>query len=261
MLAVAAAILALAAPSAHLVAAGDVGDCDATADEATARLLDRLPGTIALLGDSVYERGSPSEFRRCFAWARHKSRIRPAVGNHEYLTPGAAGYFGYFGVPQWYSYDLGAWHVVVLNTNCAPAGGCGADSRQARWLRADLAAHPALCTLAYAHHPRFSSGLHGSDGTIDALWRILRARRVDVYLAGHDHDYERFTPFGGLRQFVVGTGGRGLYPVLRRIPGSQAAQSHAHGVLALTLRADGYSWRFVPVAGDRYSDAGRSQCR
>ena len=261
MLAVAAAILVLAVPSAHLVAAGDVGDCNATADEATARLLDRLPGTIALLGDSVYERGSPAEYRRCFAWARHRSRIKPAVGNHEYLTPGGAGYFAYFRVPQWYSYDLGAWHVVVLNTNCGPAGGCGADSPQARWLRADLAAHPALCTLAYAHHPRFSSGLHGSDTTIDALWQILRARGVDVYLAGHDHDYERFAPRGALRQFVVGTGGRGLYPILHRLSGSQAAQNHAHGVLALTLRPDGYSWRFVPIAGDRYSDTGAASCR
>jgi 3',5'-cyclic AMP phosphodiesterase CpdA len=261
MLAVAAAILALAAPSAHLVAAGDVGGCNATADEATARLLDRLPGTIALLGDSVYERGTPSEYRRCFAWARHRSRIRPAVGNHEYGTPGAAGYFAYFRVPQWYGYELGAWHVVVLNTNCAPAGGCGADSPQARWLRADLAAHPALCTLAYAHHPRFSSGPHGSDATIDALWRILRARSVDLYLAGHDHDYERFAPRGGVRQFVVGTGGRSLYPILRRLPGSQASQSHTYGVLALTLRADSYSWRFVPVAGSRYTDAGSTMCR
>ena len=261
MFAVAAAILALAAPSAHLVAAGDVGDCNAPADEATARLLDRLPGTIALLGDSVYERGTPAEYRRCFAWARHKSRIRPAVGNHEYATPGASGYFSYFRVPQWYSYELGDWHVVVLNTNCGPAGGCGAASLQARWLRADLAAHPARCTLAYAHHPRFSSGLHGSDTTIAALWGILRARGVDLYLAGHDHDYERFAPRGGLRQFVVGTGGRGLYPILRRLSGSQAAQSHAYGLLALTLRADGYSWRFVPVVGDRYSDSGSARCR
>ena len=261
MLAVAAAIIALAVPPAHFVAAGDVGDCNASGDEATARLLDRLPGTIALLGDSVYERGSLAEYRRCFAWARHRSRIKPAVGNHEYLTPGAAGYFAYFRVPQWYSYDLGDWHVVVLNTNCGPAGGCGLDSPQGRWLRADLAAHPAFCTLAYAHHPRFSSGLHGSDTTIDALWRILRARGVDVYLAGHDHDYERFAPRGVLRQFVVGTGGRRLYPIFRRLAGSQAGQSYAHGLLALTLRADGYSWRFVPIAGDRYADSGAAPCR
>jgi 3',5'-cyclic AMP phosphodiesterase CpdA len=208
----------------------------------------------------VYERGSADEFRRCFSWARHKARIRPAVGNHEYLTPGARGYFGYFRVPQWYSYELGDWHVVVLNSNCGPAGGCGLDSPQARWLRADLAEHPARCTLAYAHHPRFSSGLHGSDPTLASLWRIMSAGGVDVYLAGHDHHYERFAPTVGIRQFVVGTGGRSLYPVVRRLRGSQAAQTSSYGLLALSLRPDGYAWRFVPVAG-RYRDAGVSACR
>lgn len=132
--AVLAVALALGASEPTLVAAGDVASCRSTGDEATARLLDRIPGTIALLGDSVYERGASEEYRRCFSWRRHKARIRPTVGNHEYGTPGAAGYFAYFRVPPWYSYDLGAWHVVVLNTNCGPAGGCGADSAQARWL-------------------------------------------------------------------------------------------------------------------------------
>jgi 3',5'-cyclic AMP phosphodiesterase CpdA len=260
MLAIAAAVLALATPSVPLVAAGDVSSCRSTGDEATARLLDRLPGTIALLGDSVYERGTADEYRRCFSWARHKVRIRPAVGNHEYLTPGARGYFRYFRVPQWYSYELGDWHVVVLNSNCGPAGGCGADSPQARWLRADLTEHPARCTLAYAHHPRFSSGVHGSDRTLAALWRIMSAGGVDVYLAGHDHHYERFAPAGGIRQFVVGTGGRSLYPVVGRLRGSQAAQTSSYGVLSLSLQPDGYSWRFVPVAG-RYRDAGTAGCR
>jgi acid phosphatase type 7 len=261
MLAIAAAVLAFAAPSAQLVAAGDVGSCSSRGDEATAQLLDRLPGTIALLGDSVYERGSADEYRRCFAWARHKSRIKPAIGNHEYGTPGGRGYFSYFRVPQWYSYELGAWHVVVLNSNCGPAGGCGNDSSQARWLRKDLAAHPTLCTLAYAHHPRFSSGPHGPDRTLSALWSILRSEGVDIYLAGHDHDYERFAPRGSLRQFVVGTGGRSLYPLIPRVLGSEAGQSFAYGLLALTLRPDGYSWRFVPVAGSRYRDTGSTDCR
>jgi acid phosphatase type 7 len=260
VLAIAAAVLALASPSVPLVAAGDVGSCGSSGDEATARLLDRLPGTIALLGDSVYERGSADEFRRCFAWARHKPRIRPAVGNHEYLTPGARGYFDYFRVRQWYSYELGAWHVVVLNSNCGPAGGCGSDSPQARWLGADLAAHRSRCTLAYAHHPRFSSGLHGSDRTLAPLWQIMARGGVDVYLAGHDHHYERFGPQSGIRQFVVGTGGRSLYPVIGRLSASRTAQSSTHGLLALALRPDGYSWRFVPVAGS-YRDAGSVACR
>jgi hypothetical protein len=258
--ALAAAAVALASP-ATLVAAGDVASCRSTGDEATARLLDDLPGTIALLGDSVYEAGTPEEYRRCFSWRRHKARIRPAVGNHEYGTPGAAGYFAYFRVRQWYSYELGDWHVVVLNSNCAPAGGCGADSPQARWLRADLAAHPARCTLAYAHHPRFSSGIHGSDRTIAPLWNVLVAHGVDVYLAGHDHHYERFAPRSGLRQFVVGTGGRSLYPTFGRLAGSETRSSSTYGVLVLTLRAAGYSWRFAPVAGGSYADAGRTSCR
>jgi acid phosphatase type 7 len=257
--AVVAVALALA-PEASLVAAGDVASCRSQGDEATARLLDRIPGTIALLGDSVYERGTPKEYRGCFSWARHKRRIRPAVGNHEYGTPGAAGYFAYFGVPQWYSYELGAWHVVVLNTNCSPAGGCGADSLQARWLRADLEAHPAQCTLAYAHHPRFSSGLHGSDRTIGPLWEILSANGVDLFLAGHDHHYERFAPKRGLRQWIVGTGGRSLYPVVRRLPGSQTRSFSTYGVLVLKLREAGYTWRFVPVAGGRYKDSGSASC-
>ena len=259
MLVVAAALLALAAPAPTLVAAGDVASCRSTGDEATARLLDRIPGTIALLGDSVYERGTREEYRRCFSWRRHKARIRPAVGNHEYLTPGAAGYFAYFRVPQWYSYDLGGWHVVVLDSNCGPAGGCGPDSPQAGWLREDLAANPAPCTLAYAHHPRFSSGLHGSDRTLAPLWHILRERGVDLVLGGHDHHYERFRPIGGIRQFVVGTGGRSLYPVVRRLPASEAV-AHAYGLLVLKLRDEGYAWRFVAVDGGT-RDSGTGRCR
>ena len=148
---VAAAAAVLAVPSAsdpastfpQLIAAGDVASCGSSGDEATARLLDGLRGTIVVLGDSVYERGSDDEYRRCYApsWGRHRARTRPAVGNHEYGTPGAAGYFRYFGAraapPRgWYSFDLAGWHVVVLNSNCGPAGGCGAGSPQERWLRA-----------------------------------------------------------------------------------------------------------------------------
>lgn len=264
--AVAAAALAAGGGPATLVAAGDVASCRSTGDEAVARLLDRLPGTIALLGDAVYERGSAAEFRRCFSWARHKRRIRPAIGNHEYGTPRAAGYFGYFGAAAapprgWYSYDLGSWHVVVLNTNCGPAGGCGTGSPQERWLRADLAAHPAVCTLAYAHHPRLSSGLHGSDRTIQPLWRALAQHGVDVFLAAHDHHYERFAPVNGIRQFVVGTGGRSHYPVVRPHPRSQVRNWTTFGVLALTLEDGAYAWRFVPERGRRFGDAGRESCR
>ena len=260
--------LAGAPATATLLAAGDVASCSASGDEATARLLDRLRGTVAVLGDSVYERGTDDEFARCYApsWGRHRARTRPAVGNHEYGTPGAAGYFRYFGrrahPPRgYYSYDLGAWHVVVLNTNCRPAGGCGRGSPQERWLRADLAASRARCTVAYGHHPRYSSGLHGSDATLRDLWRALAAGGADLYLAGHDHHYERFRPIGGVRQFVVGTGGRSLYPVGRPVAGSQVRNALTFGVLALTLRPRSYAWRFLPVPGATFRDAGTGACR
>jgi hypothetical protein len=262
---------------ATLVAAGDVASCRSAGDEATARLLDRLPGTIAALGDLAYEHGTDAEFANCYApsWGRHLRRTRPAVGNHEYGVDGAAGYFRYFGraaaPPRgYYSYELGSWHVVVLNSNCRPAGGCEAGSPQQRWLRADLAAHPGRCTLAYAHHPRFSSGLHGSDETLVDLWRALYAARADVVLGGHDHHYERFRPLDpdgradprrGLRQFVVGTGGRSLRPVLWATSGSEVRDTETFGVLVLSLAPGRYSWRFVPVAGGRFRDAGSARCR
>ncbi|MGH3130837.1 MAG: metallophosphoesterase family protein, partial [Gaiellaceae bacterium] len=282
-----AAVLALAAqasarpdagsaPVATLIAAGDIASCSSDRDEATARLLDGLAGTVAVLGDAAYERGTDAEFARCYApsWGRHRGRTRPAPGNHEYETAGAAGYFRYFGAAAgpprgYYSYDLGAWHVVVLNSNCSQAGGCRSGSPQERWLRADLAAHPARCTLAYSHHPRFSSGLHGSTGTLADLWRALYAAGADVVLAGHDHHYERFrpqTPAGkldprrGLREFVVGTGGRSLRPVFVPLTLSQVRNFVTYGVLVLRLEADGYSWRFVPVPGRHFRDAGSARC-
>jgi hypothetical protein len=218
ILAAAFAAAALAAPGTNLVAAGDVASCRSRGDEATAALVARLPGTVAVLGDSVYEVGSDEEYRRCYApsWGRFKGRTRPAVGNHEYGTPGAAGYFRYFGAAAgpsgrgYYAYRLGSWQVVVLNTNCAAAGGCGAGSPQERWLRAELARSRGRCVLAYGHHPRLSSGFHGPDTSIDRLWRALAAGGAELYLAGHDHHYERFAPVRGVRQFVVGTGGRRL---------------------------------------------------
>ncbi len=261
-LASALSLLAPAPPT--LLAAGDVASCRSTGDEATAAVLARLPGTIALLGDAVYESGTASEFRDCYSWAPFRGRTRAALGNHEYGTGNATAAIAYFGLPShgYYSYELGAWHVVVLNSNCRPAGGCGPGSPQQRWLAADLQRHPTRCAVAYMHHPRFSSGLHGSDSTIDALWTTLARGGVDVALAGHDHHYERFAPLGGIRSFVVGTGGRSLYPVFRRLtrPRSVVRQFHAYGVLQLTLRPERYDWRFVPVAGSTFRDAGTAPC-
>jgi acid phosphatase type 7 len=253
--------LLLPAPT-TLVAAGDIASCGSSGDEATARLVARIPGTVAVLGDAVYERGSAAEFRSCYSWRAFRARTRAALGNHEYGTGSASAAIAYFRLPKrgYYSYELGSWHVVVLNSNCGPAGGCELASPQQRWLAADLAAHPAACTLAYWHHARFSSGLHGPDLTMAALWRTLSVGGADVVLAGHDHHYERFAPIDGIRSFVVGTGGRSRYPVLRRLSRSQVV-GHSYGVLRLTLAEGSYRWRFVPVAGSRFNDAGSGRCR
>lgn len=272
-------------PAAVLIAAGDIAcrpgarpapeTCQmaATADLAASR----RPDVVTPLGDLQYERGELSAFQQSYdpTWGRMKPVTRPAPGNHEYGTRRAAGYFAYFGeaagppADGWYSYDVGAWHVVALNSNCVAVGGCDDDSRQVRWLRADLAAHPARCVLAYWHHPLFSSGLHGSDPRFEAFWRALADAGADVVLNGHDHHYERFaplTPTGevdaarGIRQFIVGTGGRSIYPVKRRLPASEAASDAGFGVLELRLRADGYDWEFVPAAGNQFTDSGSATC-
>jgi 3',5'-cyclic AMP phosphodiesterase CpdA len=257
--------LSLLAPPPTLVAAGDIASCDSTGDEATAAVVARIPGTVAILGDSVYERGTSEEFERCYSWGRFRGRTRAALGNHEYGTGDASAAIAYFGLPQagYYSYMLGSWQVLVLNSNCGPAGGCEDGSPQQSWLEAELERVGARCAVAYMHHPRFSSGLHGSDATIAPLWRTLARGGVDVVLAGHDHHYERFAPFGGIRSFVVGTGGRSHYPVLRRLarPRSVVADWRTFGVLRLTLGPGRYAWRFVAASGASFADAGSGRCR
>jgi hypothetical protein len=252
-----------------LLAAGDIGSCDGTHDDDVADLAARLPGTIAMLGDTVYENGSASDYADCFdpVWASVFARIRPALGNHEYQTTDAAAYFTEFGATAgkagegWYSYELGPWHVVVLNSNCEFVGGCDAGSAQLAWLVADLAAHPSTCTLAYWHHPRYSSGEHGDDDRTESLWRALAAAGADLVLAGHDHDYERFALIDGIRSFVVGTGGRSLYEMPRPPePGSELRANTSYGLLMLTLHGSSYDWRFVPAAGSTLRDAGSGAC-
>jgi 3',5'-cyclic AMP phosphodiesterase CpdA len=245
---------------------------------ATARLLAKLhPAVVLTLGDNQYENGTLAKFRRSYdpSWGKIKGRIRPAPGNHDYRAPGAAGYFAYFGARAgrrsrgYYSFNLGGWHLIALNSECTHVGGCGKGSRQERWLRADLAAHPARCTLAYWHKPRFSSGMHGNDATYTAFWRALYRAGAEVVLVGHDHDYERFalqTPQGrldrarGIRQFVVGTGGKTHYGFRTIRANSQVRNSGTFGVLRLTLRTSGYDWRFVPEPGKRFTDTGHGTC-
>ena len=264
--------VARAAEDPVIVAAGDIADCTTTADGATANLLDTLPGTVVTLGDNAYPDGSAANLRDCYGptWGRHRSRTRPSPGNHDYRTAGASAYFAYFGSTAgdpargYYSYDLGAWHVVVLNSNCAAVGGCGSGSPQLGWLRADLAASSGKHVLAYWHHPRFSSGTHGGNSAIGPFWDALYAAGADVVLNGHDHDYERFAPqdpwgradsVHGIRQFVVGTGGAGLRSRATTARNSQVF-STTHGVLRLTLGADSYAWAFVPIAGKTFHDEG-----
>jgi len=261
-------------PAAFLVGAGDIGVCGSRHDEATARLLDTLPGTVATFGDNAYPDGSRADFDRCYSWGRFRDRIRPAIGNHEYETAGAVGYFGFFGTragPRgkgYYSYELGSWHVVVLNSMCSVVP-CRRGSEQERWLRADLAAHPARCTLAYWHHPRYTSGAqHQPDVSVRPLFDALYDAGAEVVLAGHNHQYERFAPMDadghldrarGIRSFVVGTGGAFLHDFGPTQPNSEV-RARAWGLLRLTLRADDYDWRFVPTPGSELTDSGSARC-
>ena len=262
-------------PEPVLVGAGDIADCSSEGDDITARLLDRIEGTVYTTGDNAYGSGTTTQFSECYdpTWGRHKARTRPSAGNHDYITPGAAGYFGYFGPlagnpgEGFYSYDLGDWHIIVLNSNVSVRAG----SPQETWLRADLAAHPVACTLAYWHHPRFSSGInHGSDTSMHPLWQALYDYGADVVLNGHEHNYERFAlqnpageadPVRGLREFVVGTGGKVLYAFSPRpAPNTEVRDSRTFGVLKLTLHPTSYSWEFIPEPGKTFTDSGTAPC-
>lgn len=266
----------LPADSVRVLAAGDIGRCGSRAAAATGALLDAIPDAMVIaLGDNAYEQGAAADYAACYdpVWGAAKERTLPVPGNHEYETTGASGYFDYFGeaagtpaIP-WRAHDLGAWRVYLLDAECAAAGHCDGD-RQLEWLRADLAAHPTACVLAAMHRPRFSSGPHGSQAAVDALWRALAEAGGDVMLAGHDHIYERFAPMdadatptdGGMRSWVIGTGGDNLYHLGRPVPGSERRTDMTHGVLELVLRPDGYDWRFRAAVGDPFEDTGAGTC-
>lgn len=268
---------ASAGPVAVLVGAGDIGDCAVAEDSMTADLLDGIEGTVFTTGDNAYESGTAADFANCYAdsWGRHKDRTRPSTGNHDWRTGNLDGYFGYFGDAargpdrrSWYSYDLGTWHVVVLDSECDRNGGCDADSPQGRWLAADLAASDASCTVAIWHKSRFSSGRHGNDHSVAPFWTASYDAGVDVVINGHDHDYERFAPQDpdgnedrqrGIRQFVVGTGGTPLRRFDSPVANSELRAALTHGVLKLTLGSGSYDWEFIPVSGD-FSDSGTASC-
>jgi acid phosphatase type 7 len=262
-----------------LVGAGDIASCeDLSGAEATAKLLDSIPGVVFTAGDNAYERGTTEEFRNCYepTWGRHKDRTHPAVGNHEFYSYAAAPYFGYFGanagdpVQGYYSYELGTWHIIVLNSECVEVGGCQQGSREEKWLISDLEAHPSRCTLAYWHKPLFSSGAkHGNDPEMKAFWIDLYKKKVTVVVNGHDHDYERFAPQDpdgkldptrGIREFVAGTGGRNHRPFAAPLPTSEVRNADTFGVLKMTLHAGGYEWEFIPEAGKTFHDSGPSSC-
>jgi hypothetical protein len=254
-----------------LLAAGDIGVCGSTAAVGTGQMLDMLEGTVIAVGDMAYRFGTAQEFETCYdpVWGRHKARTRPSPGNHEYETSGAQPYYDYFGSQAgpsglgYYSFRSGDWLVLSLNSNL-PVGGTTA---QAQWMRGELTANTTRCALAYFHHPLYSSGPNGDNARLAGLWQLLYEQGVDVIVSAHEHLYERYalmSPDGqrddtrGVRQFIVGTGGAGLYTVVRAHPQSEI-QIVSHGILKLTLAALGYNWEFLQPGGTR-ADSGSDVC-
>ncbi len=273
-------------PDPVLLTAGDIAACSRDGDEATAAILAKHPeATVQTLGDNAYDKGTPRQFG-CYddSWGVALERTHPALGGHDYMTPGAAGYFEYFAevlapfaptatdaTMGWYAYDLGEWRIIVLNSICDEVGGCDAASPQVAWLRDELADHPTSCALAVIHNPRFSSGRKENEPRVQPLWEALHAAGVELVLSGDNHAYERLAPMtptgkldvaAGIRQFVVGTGGRSHYKFSEGEihPNTETGDDDTYGVLQLTLEPDAYAWEFLPVEGKTYTDTGRETC-
>src|SRR5690348_16023845 len=267
--------------SVTLVGAGNIARCDRTNDEATAALLDGIAGTVFAVGDGAYPGGTPTAYTNCYdpSWGRHKARTVPVAGHRDYDSSAtAAGYFGYWGAQAgdptkgYYSFDLGAWHIIVLNSGNPTAVPTAVGSAQETWLRADLAASTKKCQLALFHHPRFYSTTSTQffpTSTVKPFWDDLYAAGAELIINAHMQDYERFAPQNsagvadpnGIREIIVGTGGSGLdSPNTLIIPNSQVQISGVYGVLKLTLADGSYSWQFIPVAGQTASDSGSGTC-
>ena len=254
--------------------AGTVNNCQegATSD----LILSKNVNAVLALGDLQYSTGRLAAFENSYdpSWGRFKAITHPAIGNHDYKQSHGAGYYEYFGTAAgdrnkgYYSFDLGAWHLIALNSNCDQVGGCDSRSPQFEWLVQDLKDHPAACTLAYWHHPRFSSGQHGSNATYQDFWKALYKANADLVLVGHDHEFERFapqTPAGkadavrGVREFVVGTGGESHYQMKALQSNSEKFIPDTFGALLLTLHANSYDWQFENTNGQTL-DSGQTNC-
>ncbi len=254
-----------------MIGAGDIGDCSTLADAGihardTARMMDTTSAdAIFTAGDNAYPLGSSDDFK-CYesAWGRFKSKTFPVPGNHEYYQPGALPYFQYFGARAgeggfrtgYYSFNLGNWHIVALNSPLQASGGID----QIMWLKDDLQSSNAKCTLAIWHYPVFTSG--PSNGSPESrvmreAWQVLFDGGADLIVNGHDHLYERFAPQSpdgrrndatGITQITAGTGGAPLYQFSGSVANSTAKMS-AYGLLKLTLQATSFDSVFLPVSG------------
>ncbi|MBV8514191.1 MAG: metallophosphoesterase [Acidobacteria bacterium] len=267
-----------------LMGAGDIAGCGSALGgaEATAKLIEQIPGEVFASGDLAYEHGNAAEFHECYGatWGRFKDRTHPSLGNHEYGTPEARDYFRYWGDRAgpvgkgYYSFDLGVWHIIALNSNCgAPGlGGCEAGSPEETWLRKDLSEHAGSCIIAFGHHALFSSGIlrkHAVHGELRQMVRDLYDAHADLLLVGHEHSYERFAPQDpdgkidpkyGIREIVVGTGGRSHDPLGFATDNSEVRNMDTFGVIKITLMPHAYTWEFVPVEGSTFTDSGSGVC-
>ncbi|MFZ6648571.1 metallophosphoesterase family protein [Undibacterium sp. TJN25] len=277
---------AKAAKSVILYAAGDIADCknkaaaESMAAKTAALVTSGLAGlgkdanaAVLTLGNNTYPVGTPDEFNDCYdgTWGKFLARTLPSPGNHDYAMPLGQGYYNYFGQQAgagrrgYYSKDIGSWHIISLNSNLKDEQ----FQAQLKWLQEDLKSTGRSCTLAFWHHPVYSSGGRGNNAVMQPVWKMLYEARADLVLAGHDNNYERFAPQDaagqrddkkGMREFVVGTGGARLTPILLTKPNSELRDNSSYGVLKLTLNEKSYDWEFLPIAGQHLNDKGSSNC-